>query len=41
LGLVEPQGEGVDFLDDERMVLTSERARGSPGGITLVRCDWK
>lgn len=41
LGLVEPQGEGVDFLDADRIILTSERARGNAGGITLVRCDWK
>jgi hypothetical protein len=40
IGLVEPQGEGVDFLDDDRMILTSERARRMEGGITLLRCDW-
>jgi len=40
LGLFEPQGEGVDFLDADRMILTSERARGTPGGVTIVRCDW-
>lgn len=40
LGIVEPQGEGIDFLDADRLVLTSERARGLPGGITLVRCAW-
>lgn len=40
VGFVEPQGEGVDFLDAERMVLTSERARRRAGGVTLVRCDW-
>lgn len=40
LGLVEPQGEGVGFLDAEWMVLTSERAGGIPGSITLVRCPW-
>jgi len=40
LGLVEPQGEAVGFLDEDRMILTSEQARGDAGGITLVRCDW-
>jgi hypothetical protein len=41
LGLFEPQGEGVDFLDGDRMILTSERARGMAGGITLLRCAWE
>ena len=41
LGLAEPQGEAVDFLDEERLILTSERARGIAGGLTLVRCDWR
>jgi hypothetical protein len=40
LGIIEPQGEGVDFLDAERLVLSSERARGRQGGLTLVRCGW-
>jgi hypothetical protein len=38
---VEPQGEGVGFLDDGRLILTSESARRMDGGVTLVRCDWK
>jgi len=38
LGLVEPQGEGVDFLDADHLILTSETARGSPGGLMRVRC---
>ena len=41
LGFIEPQGEGVDFLDEDRLILASERARGAAGGLTLVRCDWK
>ena len=39
LGLVEPQGEGVDFLDDRTLVLTSETARGRVGGISKVQCS--
>jgi hypothetical protein len=36
---LEPQGEGIDWLDNERMVLTSERVPGgSPGSIHIVRC---
>lgn len=38
IGLVEPQGEGVDFLDAETLVLTSESAFGQPGGVSKVRC---
>ncbi len=38
LGLVEAQGEGVDFLDDRTLVLTSETARGRQGGISKVQC---
>ena len=38
LGLVEAQGEGVDFLDDRTLVLTSETARGRRGGISRVEC---
>lgn len=40
MGLVEPQGEGVDFLDGNRLVLTSERARRTAGGLSLLHCDW-
>lgn len=38
LGPREPQGEGVDFLDEETMVLTSEKRLGRPGMIGRVRC---
>jgi hypothetical protein len=38
LGFVEPQGEAVDFLDAERLVLTSERALGPEAPITVVHC---
>jgi hypothetical protein len=38
LGAEEPQGEGVDFLDHETLVLTSETVPGRRGPITLVRC---
>ncbi|MCZ6916122.1 MAG: hypothetical protein O7I93_05035 [Gemmatimonadetes bacterium] len=39
LGAQEPQGEGVDFLDDETLVLTSEAVLGRRGPITVVRCS--
>jgi hypothetical protein len=35
---LEPQGEAVDFLDDQRLVLTSERGFGAEGVIHLVVC---
>jgi hypothetical protein len=38
VGLIEPQGEGVDFLDATHLVLTSETAWGSTGGLTIVQC---
>jgi len=38
LGLREPQGEAVDFLDDSTLVLTSEAALGRVGGISRLRC---
>lgn len=38
IGFVEPQGEGVDFLDEGTLLLSSERARGAPGTLTIVRC---
>lgn len=38
LGPREPQGEGVDFLDEENLVLTSEGVMGRPGVISRVRC---
>lgn len=34
----EPQGEGIDWWDQDMLVLTSERNRRSPGMITLLRC---
>ena len=43
LGLIEPQGEGVDFLDEgsRRLVLTSERGLAAEGVVTIVRCPQK
>jgi hypothetical protein len=38
LGFVEPQGEGVDFLDEHTLVLISESRGGRPGEILRVRC---
>jgi hypothetical protein len=38
MGLIEPQGEGVAFLNDGSVLLSSERARGVPGVYTVVRC---
>ncbi len=36
---LEPQGEGVEWLDDRRLVLTSEAPFGAPAGpIHVVRC---
>jgi hypothetical protein len=40
LGLREPQGEAVDFLDDSTLVLTSEVAFGRAGTISRVRCSF-
>jgi hypothetical protein len=34
----EPQGEGLDFLDRDTLVLTSERATFPAGIITLLHC---
>jgi hypothetical protein len=39
LGAAEPLGEGIDFLDAETLVLTSERSGGRPGTLHRVRCD--
>lgn len=37
---LERQGEGVEWLDDRRLLLTSEAGpRGAPGPIHIVRCD--
>lgn len=38
LGFVEPQGEGVDFLDATSLVLTSESRGGRRGQILRVTC---
>jgi hypothetical protein len=38
LGDAEPQGEAIDYLDGETLLLTSERARGRPGTIHRLRC---
>jgi hypothetical protein len=38
LGFREAQGEAVDFLDAETMVLTSEAAFGQPASLSRVRC---
>ncbi len=38
LGDAEPQGEAIDFLDENTLLITSERARGRPGAIHKVQC---
>ena len=38
LGDAEPQGEGIDYLDAQTLLLTSERARGRPGSIHRLQC---
>ena len=38
LGDAEPQGEAIAFLDENTLLLTSERARGRPGAIHRVQC---
>jgi len=38
LGLQEPQGEAVDFLDASTLVVTSEAQFGRPALIATVRC---
>jgi hypothetical protein len=38
LGDVEPQGEAIDYLDNETLVLTSESRAFSRGRISGVRC---
>lgn len=39
LGFADVQGEGVDFLEEEVLVLTSEAAFQVAGTITRVRCE--
>jgi hypothetical protein len=36
---LEPQGEAVDFLDEERLVLTSEKGLAPEGVIHEIRCS--
>lgn len=38
IGHREPQGEAVDFLDDEFLILTSESAGGGVAPISIVSC---
>lgn len=38
IGAVEGQGEAVDFLDADTLVLTSESLPGRPGSIHRIRC---
>ncbi len=38
LGDAEPQGEAIDYLDSNTLLLTSERARGRPGSIHRLQC---
>jgi len=38
LGTLDPQGEGVAFLDDSTLVLTSEGVLGHAGAIHRIRC---
>ena len=35
---LESQGEGVDWIDGQTLVLTSEASRRAPGTLLLVRC---
>ena len=38
LGDLEPQGEAIDYLDENTLLLTSERSRGRPGTIHRLQC---
>ena len=38
LGELEPQGEAIDYLDNEALILTTESRLFSRGRISLVRC---
>jgi hypothetical protein len=38
LGRLEPQGEGITWLDDHRMLLTSESSSTSRGTLFLIEC---
>lgn len=39
LGDAEPQGEGIDYLDEDTLLLTSERRGGRPASIHRLECD--
>jgi hypothetical protein len=39
LGDAEPQGEAIDYLDSDTLLLTSERSRGRPGTIHRLQCQ--
>jgi hypothetical protein len=38
LGDAGPQGEAIDYLDNDTLLLTSERALGRPGSIHRLQC---
>jgi hypothetical protein len=38
LGDAEPQGEAIDYVDKDTLLLTSERSRGRPGQIHRLQC---
>ena len=38
LGLLEVQGEGLDWLDEDHLVTTSEALLGGAGTVSVVRC---
>jgi hypothetical protein len=38
LGDAEPQGEAIDYLDSETLLLTSEQSQGRPGVIHRLQC---
>ena len=38
LGDAEPQGEAIDYLDTDTLLITSERSFGRPGTIHRVQC---
>jgi len=39
IGAIEPQGEAVDFLDENTLILTSESLRNEDGTLLRVRCS--
>jgi hypothetical protein len=38
VGEIEPQGEAIDYLDNETLVLGSETSQGRPGVLHRVQC---